>query len=247
MKGFFHFSRGEFYATVTLLALITIIYSFYFFYNPIHTKTTDWSEFEATIDAFNARQQAYADSLEHARAERKNYYQHRYDYQYQNKTYAHQNTHIYNYQKDTSSLKPFPKKEHYRIEMINLNLCDTSDIVRVPKFGSKRAQKIVEYREKLGGFHSLEQLKEIYILQNIDIKFCEKYFFIDERDIKHIYINSVSYQDLLKHPYFDAYLTKSVISYRNKHGKIHNATEFQKITHAYAELMEKVTPYLCFE
>ena len=130
---------------------------------------------------------------------------------------------------------------------VELNQCDTSDITRIPQFGSKRAQKIVEYRNRLGGFHSLEQLHEIYILQNVDLAYCEKYFTINPSLVKKIKVNLMSYNELKLHPYFDAYLAKTVVSYREKNGKIRNLAEFQKITHAYQELMDKLAPYLSFE
>ena len=57
----------------------------------------------------------------------------------------------------------------------------------------------------------------------------------------------MSYNELKLHPYFDAYLAKTVVSYREKNGKIRNLAEFQKITHAYQELMDKLSPYLSFE
>lgn len=249
MKDFFRYSHGEFYATVVLLALIVIIYSLYFFSKPQFSPATDWSEFQAEVENFYAQQQFYEDSLEKAKLNRQQYYQARYEKKSARPTSYH-SPKSYKpsyFAKDSANYSPLPKKRSYQIIKINLNECDTADIVKIPQFGSKRAQKIIEYREKLGGFHSFQQLKEIYILQNIDLKYCERYFYLEPNQIRYIYINRATYKQLLAHPYFDAYLAKTIIAYREKHGKIHNKDEFQKVTHAYDELMEKISPYLNFE
>ena len=119
--------------------------------------------------------------------------------------------------------------------------------MKIPLFGSKRAIKLVEYREKLGGFHSLEQIQEVYILQSITLEHLEKYFTVNKRNIRKIAINSVGYEELIAHPYFDAYLTKSILYYRQKHGYIRNIEEFRQATNVYQELLDKIEPYLSFE
>ncbi|MBR0078587.1 MAG: helix-hairpin-helix domain-containing protein [Bacteroidales bacterium] len=250
MRVFTSMSRGEFIGTSLLLLIVTALLCFNFFYETSLEPQPDLTAFADLIAAFEQRQAAYADSVEAARAQRDSAYHSRYRYEknrYPRHEYpSHRKDSSY-YQKDTSRLKPLPKKQSYRIEMVELNTCDTSDIVRIPQFGSKRAQKIVEYRDRLGGFHSLEQLHEIYILQNVNLDYCEKYFTINPYLVKKIKVNTMSYKELKAHPYFDAYLAKTVVAYREKNGKIRNLAEFQKITHAYQELMDKLSPYLSFD
>ena len=129
---------------------------------------------------------------------------------------------------------------------MELKRADTSDIMRIPQFGSKRAQKIVEYRDKLGGFYSLAQLQEIYILQNINLEYVEKYFTADCKLIRKIDINQCDYKTLVSHPYFDSYLTKTILYYRQKNGPIRDMSQLRDITHIYAELEEKLQWYIEF-
>ena len=129
---------------------------------------------------------------------------------------------------------------------IDLNRCDTSDIMRVPTFGSKRAQKLVEYRERLGGFYSLAQVREVFVLQDMDVSHLEKYFYVNAGDVRKININTATYKEMVAHPYFDAYLTKTILHYREQHGAIHSLEELQQVTHAYPELMEKLRHYVVF-
>lgn len=139
-----------------------------------------------------------------------------------------------------------PKKLEYEIIKLNINSCDTTDVKGIPQFGSARAAKLIEYRDRLGGFHSLSQVSEIFILKEIEIEFLEKYFFVD-KSIKKIKINSIPYEELKKHPYFDAYLAKQVIKYREKQGRINDIEEFQRATNAYGSLVGKLKPYLTFD
>lgn len=243
-------SRGEFVGTASLMAVVIVILLFNLFYDRAPKPSPDFSAFAAQIAAFEQRQAAYADSAAWARAQRDSAYASR-DRHYSNK-YTYKDKHFFYrdsvyYQKDTSKLKPLSKRQNYLVEKVELNHCDTADITRIPQFGRKRAQKMIEYRDRLGGFHSMEQLHEIYILQNVDISYFEKYFTINPSFVKKIKVNTMSYKELKEHPYFDAYLAKTVVNYREKNGKIHNLAEFQKITHAYQELMDKLSPYLSFD
>lgn len=134
----------------------------------------------------------------------------------------------------------------YDIVMLDLNSCDTDQLVTVPQFGSKRAAKLVEYREKLGGFHSFSQLQEVYVLQSIDTLKLKTYLYVNKQKIRKLNINSATYQELVAHPYIDAYLTKLILRHREKNGSIRDLDELQQITHAYPELIEKLRPYISF-
>ena len=118
--------------------------------------------------------------------------------------------------------------------------------MRIPQFGSKRSQRVVEYRDKLGGFHDFSQLQEIYILQNINEEYLEKYFTIDRSLIQKININQCDYQTLIAHPYIDSYLCKTILHYRQHNGPIRDMAHLREITHIYPDLEEKLQWYLEF-
>lgn len=230
MKRNRNFTRGEWVAALVLLAFILCSYIVYYGYDLQKESTVKMEDYAVVCDAFNRQQLEIRDSIEIAR-------QHRYD------KYIPQ----YYVSRDTNPKNKYQaKKPMYDIVKVDLNRCDTNDIMNVPQFGSKRAAKLVEYRERLGGFYSLEQLKEVYVLQSIELSFLEKYFYVRENEVKKININEATYKQLISHPYFDAYLTKTILNYRNKKGKISSFTELQQITHAYPELMDKLRHYIIF-
>ncbi len=239
MKKFFNIPRGEFIATAVLLILIIAVYSLYFLYDTKAAGPADLEKFQQEVERFYAYQRAADDSAKAARQQR---YWH--EGTSSNRRWEGSGDTIRG-RGDSSGFQPY--RPQYEIVKIDLNRCDSSDIMRVPTFGSKRAQKLVEYRERLGGFHSFEQLREIYVLQNVDLELCDKYFILSPNSIRKININTATYKELIAHPYLDTYLTKTIISFREKNGPIHNMEEFQRVTHAYQELVEKLRPYLEFD
>lgn len=253
MKSFFNFSTGEWVASIFLSSIIVASFIFYYLYKNNTESSWDTNSFQEEIAAFENRQEEIADSINYERILKNEYYKNSYS-KNQNKKYFsnyYQNSH---FTKDTSKVglnyeeyKKQYQKKGYEIIKIDLNSCDTSGICTIPQFGSKRAKKIIEYRNRLGGFYSFTQMKEIYIMQNIDLSHLEKYFFINQDKIKKIKINNADYKELTSHPYFDSYLSKSILNYRKREGKISNKEELQKATHAYPELMAKILPYISFE
>lgn len=219
-----HFTKGEWAAAVTLLLMTVSSYLFYYLYDIYKKPVIDFAGVEADYVAFQEEQAQLQQLMGAQRQSKNSYYRHFY----------------------RDSLPKKTKKPMYDIVKIDLNHCDSTDIVVVPQFGSKRAAKLVEYRDKLGGFYDLSQLKEVYVLQNLELEFLQKYFYVRKSDVKKININTASYKELIAHPYFDAYLTKTILNYRNKKKTINSFEELQSVTHAYPELMAKLRYYVVF-
>lgn len=212
-------------AAMTLLALTLASYLFYYLYDGHRKPPYDPSEYAAAFTKFELEQQRMSDSAAAARGGK--YFASRH---YEGR--------------DTQPRKGKPRL--YDIVKIDVNSCDSIELTAVPGFGIKRAARLVEYREKLGGFHSLSQLREVYVLQNMDEEIWFTYLTVNPNKIRKIDINTATYQELIRHPYFDAYLTKTILNYRQKNGSITSLEQLQRITHAYPELIEKLKPYLVF-
>ena len=227
MKTRFHFTRGEWAAALLMLTIILASNIFYFFYDIPLKPSPDVHLYESQFQQFALEQQRLEDSLNSLRQQ----------------TYA-------NCSKGrTDTIPPFKSQERkplYDIVRIDLNSCDTDELVTIPQFGSKRAAKLIEYRDKLGGINSFSQLQEVYVLQNVDTTKLKTYLYINKQKIRKLNVNTATYQELVAHPYIDAYLTKLIIHYRERNGPIRDLEELRQITHAYPELIEKLRPYLVF-
>jgi DNA uptake protein ComE-like DNA-binding protein len=233
-----NFTRGEWIAATTLLLLITAQLLFSALYEAKPSKPIDFTEFKDLVTQFEARVQWLEDSIENARKERyvNNYQQNRKEYFPYDSSKNRKN----------SPFEKQEKKPQYAIVKLELNLCDSIDVVVVPMFGSKRAQKLVEYRENLGGFYSFEQVREVYILQNIDVELLQKHFTLNVSLIRKIKINTATYKELVTHPYIDSYLAKLIINHREKKSNFTSMDEVQKATNIYQELTDKLRYYIDF-
>ena len=228
MKWNVNFTRGEWVAALALLVLMLAGYLFSALYDrPL--PVADMRQYAAVFEDFNRQQALIRDSLEAARARR-----------------GHDYSRPWSIRDTNPKNGKVVKKPMYDIVKLDLNRCDTGDIVVVPLFGSKRAARLVEYRERLGGFYSLAQVREVFVLQDMDISHMEKYFYVNAGDVRKINVNTATYKEMVSHPYFDAYLTKTILHYREQHGAIHSLEELQQVTHAYPELMEKLRHYVVF-
>ncbi|MBQ4442688.1 MAG: helix-hairpin-helix domain-containing protein [Bacteroidales bacterium] len=228
MKNNINFTRGEWVAALALLAFTMAGYLFYYLYDRQRLPQMELGVYAAQFESFNQQQALLSDSLAKTKAAR-----------------WHPD---WSAPPDTTRKRAVDaRKPLYDIVRIDINRCDTDDIVVVPLFGSKRAARLVEYRDRLGGFYSLEQIREVYVLQDMDMEHVAKYFTLRPGDVRKININTASYKELVSHPYFDAYLAKTILNFREKHGKIDSFEQLQQITHAYPELMEKLRHYIVFE
>lgn len=224
MKTKFNFTNGEWAASLVLAGFILFSYLFYFLCDGEKNPATDVTQYAAVFEEFNLRQNHIRDSLAKVR----------------------QASYVNRYLSDDTVPRKKTKQLMYEIVKIDLNRCDSTDITVVPMFGSKRAARLVEYRDKLGGFHSLAQLQEVFVLQDIPMDLLEKYFVVHPGDVRKININKATYKEMIAHPYFDAYLTKTILNYRSRNGDITSFEELQRITHAFPELMEKLRWYVVF-
>jgi len=129
-------------------------------------------------------------------------------------------------------------------QKINLNTADTTLLKSLYGIGSFYARNIVDYREKLGGFHQLSQLKEVFAMRDSTILLLEDQIFIDGKDVEKINLNLVTSADLRRHPYIDYKTAQAIIKYRDQHGSYKQIADLKRIYSIKSELYTKLEPYL---
>ena len=89
--------------------------------------------------------------------------------------------------------------KEYETIVVNLNTADTSQLKQLKGIGSKLSSRIIKYRNKLGGFYAIEQLQEVWGLQeNTFNEIKPKLIILKEPNKK---ILSEHIQDFISHPY----------------------------------------------
>jgi competence ComEA-like helix-hairpin-helix protein len=117
-------------------------------------------------------------------------------------------------------------------------------LIALPGIGSKLANRIVTFRDKLGGFHSVEQVKEVYGIPDSTFKKIKLYLKCEGLGIKRININTADLETLKSHPYIKWNIANAIVSYRQQHGNYASSNDLLRIEIITAEVLQKLAPYL---
>ncbi len=153
------------------------------------------------------------------------------------------------FNKDTFENK-YPEKKQYekfttKKELLELNSADSLSIVYLKGIGPAFTKRILKYRSMLGGFHNINQLKEVYgITDSLFISLSEQ-ISINPKNIDYLPINVIDINTLKKHPYFNYSKAQAVINYRTLHGKL-NEINFADVGVFSEEKLKLISPYLLF-
>ncbi|MCB9001490.1 MAG: helix-hairpin-helix domain-containing protein [Bacteroidales bacterium] len=129
---------------------------------------------------------------------------------------------------------------------IELNTADTLMLVKLRGIGKTFARRIVAYRNMLGGFYRLEQLTEVYGLdEGLYQKICDNVT-VDTNKIRKINLNTITYNELRKHPYISNYQAKSIIYYRSKVQVINHPVELRDNKLLPNEIYKKFVHYILY-
>jgi len=131
-----------------------------------------------------------------------------------------------------------------RSRIIELNTADTFELRGLPSIGPWLARKIVDYRERLGGFYDVEQLLEVYRLTPGKLDTIAPYLVIDTSMVTRLDINSIALDELFKHPYFSRSQAKGLLAYRDKHGPFASVLDLKKCLLIDEKTFEKVRDYV---
>jgi competence protein ComEA len=144
--------------------------------------------------------------------------------------------------------KTWEKKEYApkATALIDINTADTSQLISLPGIGSKLAKRIVEFRNKLGGFYSLDQLKEVYGLKPETINMVLPKLSLDISAIQYISINDVDMASLDAHPYISRAQAAAIVEYRKQHGEFRSMNDLEKVRALDEKLLNKVKNYIKF-
>jgi competence protein ComEA len=141
------------------------------------------------------------------------------------------------------SSNTFVKKEKVKVVM-ELNTADTLQLVKVNGIWPSMAKRIVDYRFRLGGFHSKEQLLEVYGMDNAKYTEIESSFTCDPSYVSKISVNTATTSDLKKHPYFTPTAANALVNYRKQHGNFKQLSDIMQCKVITQDLFDKLSPYL---
>jgi DNA uptake protein ComE-like DNA-binding protein len=122
----------------------------------------------------------------------------------------------------------FAKKE--KIVLIDINQATKEDLVKIYGIGEAISVRILKQKETLGGFVSMEQMKDVWglspeVIENLNTHFKVSVF----PNFKKIDVNNATLKELSQFYYFRYALAKEIVTYRSMRGNIKNIEDLTKI------------------
>jgi competence ComEA-like helix-hairpin-helix protein len=140
-----------------------------------------------------------------------------------------------------------PAEEYIHAHPIELNSSDTSLLEELRGIGPVLASRIIKYRSTLGGFYSVDQLKEVYGISDSLFQTIKNDVTVEPERVRKISINEVSESQLSRHPYIGRYNARAILAYRKSAGCISGLEELVKNKIIPAERKDRINAYLSFQ
>jgi len=129
---------------------------------------------------------------------------------------------------------------------IDINQASPEDWQKLYGIGPSYANRITNYRSKLGGFSSIQQVAETYGIPDSTFQKIEA-FLTPSPILQQIRINACDAKTLSKHPYIKYQLANNIIAYRKQHGAYKTIEDLQNIGSLDKETFNRIKPYLSID
>lgn len=141
---------------------------------------------------------------------------------------------------------------HKRDTILNLRTADTTELKMIKGIGSYRAKQIIRYREQLGGFVSVEQLREVKALQpllkdSLSTDSLLSHFFIDSVRVVPLKVNSMRIEQLQRHPYLSFEQARAIYELRRRKIHLKHLDQLRTLDCLTEQDIQRLRPYLSFE
>jgi DNA uptake protein ComE-like DNA-binding protein len=136
-----------------------------------------------------------------------------------------------------------PRKTQRKVDVNKSNLEDWTQLKGIgPVFG----KRILKYRDALGGFYNLDQIKYTYGLPDSTFQAIYPYLELGEFTPK-LSINKLDKKQLAAHPYIDFKQAELITKYRQMNGPIHDRRTLDELRFLSKEDIEKISPYVDYQ
>ncbi|MFK7773136.1 MAG: ComEA family DNA-binding protein [Saprospiraceae bacterium] len=153
-------------------------------------------------------------------------------------------------QEKTTNAKVFEQKSDFpkttpkpSIVTIDINNSAAEDWQQLRGIGPSFSNRIIKFRNRLGGFHSVQQVGETYGLPDSSFQKIKTQL-QPSAILQKINLNQVTENELKSHPYISWNQAKLICSYRKMHGDFKDVNELLQIGALHKEWLEKIKYYL---
>lgn len=144
----------------------------------------------------------------------------------------------------TTQLSTAYNSERAKVVLIEINSADSLKLESVSGIGPVLASRIIRFRNRLGGFYSLTQLREVYGIDSLKFERLKESFILDKELVQKIDLNKATFEILRTHPYLSYKQMNSIIQYRSQHGLFKSIHDLKNIAILNEEIIRKIEPYI---
>ena len=146
--------------------------------------------------------------------------------------------------KRDTTRRAYPQKEKVVLIALDLNRADSVQLAGLPGIGPVLASRIVRYRNLLGGFYDVVQLKEVYGMREENFVKVSSCLTVDRTAIKTFNINFTTVQQLGRHPYVGFKTARKLFNLRDKKGKFSSSDDLSPVMTS--DSLKRFLPYIIF-
>lgn len=148
----------------------------------------------------------------------------------------------------TSSQPSYTRTEKFSPgTIVELNSADTTMLKKVPGIGSAFANRIVRYRDLLGGYYSVQQLSEVYGIDEERYIALAPWFIVDESFIRQLPVNMLPQDSLIRHPYINYRQARAIVQLRTQKKHLSSRENLALLDEFTEHDKSRIFPYLSFE
>ena len=119
--------------------------------------------------------------------------------------------------------------------------------MEVVGIGHILSNRIIKYRDLLGGFSNIDQLNDVYGLQGKSLENLKSVVYIDSLFIpKKIKINFSDWEEMVKHPYINSRLANDLLDLRSNKGYMNRIDQLRDIPYLSDSILSRIEPYIEF-
>lgn len=137
----------------------------------------------------------------------------------------------------------YPEKPN-AIFVVDINTADSSLFERQNGIGPSLASRIIKYRNRLGGFIAISQLKEVWNFPDSTYQKLKDRFVLNEPTFNKININTADFKTMGTHPYINYTYARIIEAYRKEHGDFSAPSDLHKITAIPDSIYQRMLPYI---
>jgi competence ComEA-like helix-hairpin-helix protein len=130
---------------------------------------------------------------------------------------------------------------------IDINAATSNDWKILPGIGEVLANRIVQYRQKIGGFTDIEQVKKVYGIADSVFQRMRPFLQINPAQLKKLNLNTVMPIELSRRTGISAAVAKAIIVYRQQYGSFHSVADLQRIVFLNDSLIALILPHVVVE